>query len=170
MYLVQWHSTICRTYEPTADTKESQLPLTHTTIHNTQHTIKNRKHHHHGPPKPPASSSSNFTGECNCSTLRNQYWSPQYGDVTFMDKTNCSVILFTIILKAAAQRTHGQKVTFYKLLLVHFLRNCIKTTCTNLSYLAIFYLPIPPRVLVMFQHDFGQGGGAPLSRYFQEER
>jgi hypothetical protein len=102
--------------------------LSHTTTHNTQHTTHKKKHCYHGPPKPPASSGSNFTGECDRCTLHDQYQSPQYGDVTFINKTNCSVILFTIILQAAAWRARGQKVSFYKLLVVLFLRNCIGTT------------------------------------------
>jgi hypothetical protein len=93
-------------------TPTNQLPLAHTTTHNTQHTTKNIKHNHYGPPKFPASSGSKFTGECDPRTSRNQSRSLQHGDVTFIDRTNCSVILFTIILQAAAWRTHGQKVSF----------------------------------------------------------
>ncbi len=136
-YLVQYHSMICCTYEPTADTQEP------TASHTQNSTQKNWKHRHHVPPKPLASSGSNFTGECNRCTSRNRYWSPQYGNVTFIDKTNCSVILFTIILQATAWRARGQKVSFSKLLFMLFLHNCIGTMHTNLSYPAIFYLLIP---------------------------
>jgi hypothetical protein len=130
-------------YEPTADTQKNQPPLAHKTTHNTQHTTKNMKHRHHGPPKPPASSGSNYTGECNCRTLHNQSQSLQHGNVTFINKTNYSVILFTIILQAAAWRTRGQKVSFISYYSCFFLHNCIRTTGTNLSYLAILYLLIP---------------------------
>jgi hypothetical protein len=41
MYLVQYHTTICCTYEPTADTKEIQPPLAHITTHNTQQKTEN---------------------------------------------------------------------------------------------------------------------------------
>jgi hypothetical protein len=85
-------------------TPKNQLPLAHTTIHNT-HT-KNIKHRHHGPPKPPASSGSNFTGECDRRTSRDQSRSLQHGDVLFIDDTNFSFIYLFIILSAAAQRTH----------------------------------------------------------------
>ncbi len=144
IYLEQYHSMICCTYEPMADT---QVPTASSTHNNTQYATKKTyiKHHHHGLPKPPASSGSNFTSECNGRTSRNQYQSPQQGNVTFIDKTNCSVILFNSILQAVARRTCRQKVSFYKLLLVLFLCNCIGTTRTNLSYPAIFYLPIPQK-------------------------
>jgi hypothetical protein len=55
------------------------------------------------------------------------------------------------------------------LLLVLFLRNCIRTMHTNLLSGDILFADTP-RVIVMFQHDFGQGGGTPLSRCLQEER
>jgi hypothetical protein len=96
-------------YGPKADTQEPTASCTH---NNTQHTTKNIKNGHHGPPKLPASSVSNFTGECNWLMSRDQSQSLQHGDVTFIDKTNCSVILFNIILQAAAWRTCGQKVSF----------------------------------------------------------
>jgi hypothetical protein len=107
----------CRTYEPTVDTQEPTASCTH---NNTQHTTENIKHRHHDPPKTPASSGSNFTGECDCCTLRDQSQSSQHDNATYIDKTNCSVILFTIILQVAAQHACRQKVTFYKLLLVLF--------------------------------------------------
>ncbi len=97
------------TYEPLADTQE---PTTSCTHNNTQHTTKNIKHHHHIPPKPPASSGSNFSGECNCHTSCNWSWCLQHGDVTFINITNCSVILFSIILQVAAQHACGQKLSF----------------------------------------------------------
>ena len=97
-------------YEPMADTQENQLPAS-CTHNNTQHTTKNIKHHHHGPPKLPASNGSVFTGEYNCRTLCNQSRSSQHGNITYIDKTYCSVILFTIILQAVAWRARGQKVS-----------------------------------------------------------
>jgi hypothetical protein len=51
------------------------------------------------------------------------------------------------------------------LLLVLFLRNCIRTMRTNLLSGDILFADTP-RVMVMFQHDFGQGGGTPLSQFF----
>ncbi len=90
------------------------LRRTNRLLHTQQHTTHNIKHkyHHHGPPKLPASSGSNFTGECNPRTSRDWSQSSQHGNVTFIDKTNCSVILFTIILQAAARRVRRQKVSF----------------------------------------------------------
>ncbi len=104
-------------YEPTADTQE---PTTSSTHNNTEHTTKNIKHHHHGAPKPPASSGSNFTGGCDHRMLCNRSWSLQHGNVTFIDKTNRSVVLFTIILQAAARRIRGQKVSFISYYLCFF--------------------------------------------------
>ncbi len=90
------------------------LKRTNRLLHTQQHTTHNIniEHHHHGPPKLPASSGTNFTGECNRRTLCNRSQSSQHGNVTFINKTNCSVILFTIILQAAVWRTCGQKVSF----------------------------------------------------------
>jgi hypothetical protein len=138
--MIPWYDMSYLEYEPTADTQEPIVSHTH---NNTQHTTKNIKHHYHLPPKPPASSGSNFTGECNHRMSRNQSRSLQHGNVTFINKTNCSVILFTIIFTGSGSAHSQTKGEFYKLLLVLFLRNCIRTTRTNLSYLAIFYLPIP---------------------------
>jgi hypothetical protein len=59
---------------PTAS--RNQPLLEHTTTkthtHTTHKTKNNTQHHHHGPPQLPASNGSNFTGECNRRTLRNQ--------------------------------------------------------------------------------------------------
>jgi hypothetical protein len=73
---------------------------------------KTTKHRHHGPHNLPASSGSNFTGECDRRTSRDRSQSSQSIDVTFINKTNKSFILFTIILCASAQRARGQKVSF----------------------------------------------------------
>ncbi len=88
-------------------TPKNQPPLAHTTTHNN-----NKKHCHRGPPKLPASNGSNFTGEYKCHTLRNRSWSLQHGDITYNDKTYCSVMLFTIILQAVTWCTCGQQVSF----------------------------------------------------------
>jgi hypothetical protein len=104
-------------YEPMADTQEPTASRTH---NNTQHTTKNINHHHHGPPKLPASSGSNFTGECNRHTSCDRSGSLQHGDVTFINKTNCSIIIFTIILQAAARHARGQKVSFISYYLCFF--------------------------------------------------
>ncbi len=126
-------------YEPTADTQE---PTTSCTHNNTQHTTKNLKHRHHGPPKPPASSGSNFIGECNRRTSHNLSRSLQHGNVTFINKTNCSVIIFTIILQAMARRACGQKVSFICYYLCFFCATASEQ-CALTSYPGIFYLPIP---------------------------
>jgi hypothetical protein len=126
-------------YEPTADTQE---PTTSCTHNNTQHTAKNIKHRHHGPSKPPASSGSNFIGECNRCTLHNLSRSLQHGNVTFINKTNCSVILFTIILQSMAWRARGQKVSFICYYSCFFCATASEQ-CTLTSYLGIFYLPMP---------------------------
>jgi hypothetical protein len=146
-----------------ADTQE---PTTSCTHNNTQDTTKNIKHRHHGPPKPPASSGSNFIDECDCCTLHNLSRSLQHGDITFINKTNCSVILFTIILQAMARRTHGQKVSFICYYLCFFLCNCIRTMRTNLLSRDILFANTP-RVIIMFQHDFGQGGGCHCHDVFR---
>ncbi len=120
------------------------LRRTNRLLHTQQHTTHNIKHKTPSPwsPKLPASSGSNFTGECNCRTSRNRSQSLQHGNVTFIDKTNCSVILFTIILQAASWHTCGKKVSFICYYSCFFVCNCIRTTRTNLNYPAIFYLLI----------------------------
>jgi len=151
-------------YKPTADTQE---PTTSCTHNNTQHTTKNIKHHHHGPPKPPASSGSNFIGECDRHTLHNLSRSLQHGNVTFINKTNCSVILFTIILQAAAWRACLQKVSFISYYSCFFGAPASKQRkLTQLSGNILF--ANTPRVLVIFQHDFGQGGGRHCHDVFRK--
>ncbi len=116
-YLVQYHSTMCCTYEPTVDTQEPTASRTH---NNTQHTTKNIKHHYRGPSKSPAFSGSNFTGECNCRRSCDWSQSSQHGDVLFIDNTNFSFIYFTIILCAAAQQARWLKVSFQRYFLCFF--------------------------------------------------
>jgi hypothetical protein len=144
-------------------------PTASCTHNNTQHTTKNRKNHHHGPPKPPASSGSNFTGECNCRTSRNWFRPVQYGDVTFIDKTNCSVILFTIILHSAARHAHGQKVSFYKLLLVVLCATALKQRALT-SAIQQYFICRYPTCTSHVSAWFWTRGGAQLSRCFQEQR
>jgi hypothetical protein len=70
-------------------------PKTNRLLHTQQqttHNKKNIKHRLHVPPKPQASSGSNFTGECDRRTLRDQSQSLQHGDVLFIDDTIFSFI------------------------------------------------------------------------------
>ncbi len=153
-------------YEPTADTQE---PTTSCTHNNTQNTTKNIKQHHHGPPKPPASSSSNFTGECNPHTSRNQSRSLQHGNVTFIDKTNCSVILFTIILQAAAWCACGKKVRFISYYSSFFCATASEQ-CALISAIRQYFICQYPTSNSHVSAWFWTGEGAPLSLCFQEER
>ena len=61
---------------------------------------------------PPAPSGFNFRGKCDRRTSRDLSRSSRSGDVIFIDVTNKTFILFTIILCASAQRARGQKVSF----------------------------------------------------------
>ncbi len=157
LHVVQYHCTICHTYEPTADTQEPTASCTH---NNTQHTLENIKHHHHGPPKLPASSSSNFTGECDCCTLHDRPGSSQHGNVLFIDNTNFSFIYFTIILICSGSACLLTKGKFLKIYLVLFLCRCIKTTRTNPSYPLIQYLAMSPEFSSCFGLISDRGGGA----------
>jgi hypothetical protein len=120
------------------------LRRTNRLLHTQHHTTHNTQHKTPSPwsPKLPASSGSNFTGECNRRTSRNQSRSLQHGDVTFINKTNCSVILFTIILQAVAWRARRQKVSFICYYSCFFCATASEQHTLNLSYPAIFYLPI----------------------------
>ncbi len=163
LHLVRYHSTICCTNEPTADTQE---PTTSCAHNNTQHTTENIKHHHHGPPKLPSSSGSNFTGECDCRTLRDRSRSSQHGHVLFIDDTNFSFIYFTIILICSGSACLLTKGEFLKICLVFFLCCCIKTTRTNPSHPSIPYLAMSPK----FSSCFGlisDRGGAIVTVFFR---
>jgi hypothetical protein len=153
---------ICHTYEPTADTQKPTASRTH---NNTQHTTKNIKHRHHGPPKLPASSGSNFTGECNCITLRNQSRSSQHGDVHFIDDTNFSFIYFTIILICSGSACSLTKGEFLKIYLVLFLCCCNETMPTNPRYLLIPYLVMSPEFSSCFGLISDRGGGAIVTMF-----
>jgi hypothetical protein len=52
--------------------------------------------------------------------LRDRSQSSQHGNITYIDKTYCSVILFTIILQAVAWRARGQKVSLISYYLCFF--------------------------------------------------
>jgi hypothetical protein len=149
-------------YEPTADTQEPTASCTH---NNTQHTTKNTKHHNHGPPKPPASSSSNFTGECNCRMLRNRSWSLQHDDVTFIEKNNCSVILFTIILQAAARRTCGQKVSFISYYLCFFCATASEQCALTSAIQQYFICQYPTSNSHVSAWFWTRGGGAIVTMF-----
>jgi hypothetical protein len=113
IHLVQYHSTICCTFEPTADTQETTASCTH---NNTQNTTENIKHRHHIPPKPPASSGSNFTGECDWQSIT----IIETQQCSFIDDTNFSFIYFTIILICSSSARLLTKSEFLKIHLVLF--------------------------------------------------
>jgi hypothetical protein len=60
------------------------------------------------------------------------------------------------------------KGEFLKVYLVIFLCCCIKTTCTNPSYLVIPYLAMLPENSSCFRPDFGQGGGHHCHNVFSK--
>jgi hypothetical protein len=90
------------------------LRRTNCLLHTQQHTTHNIKHKTLSPWSPQAAGFQRlqFKGECNRRMLRNRSQSLQHGIVTYINKTNCSVILFTIILQAAAWCACGQKLSF----------------------------------------------------------
>ncbi len=96
---------ICCTKEPTTDTLEPTASFTH---NNAQQQQKNTL-----TMVPPSCwlSTAPILQVSNCRTLRDQSRSSQHSDITYIDKTYCSVILFTIILQAVAWRARGQKVS-----------------------------------------------------------
>ncbi len=91
-----------------------------------------QKHCHHGFPNQPAPGSSNFTGECDrrmpCNWLL-----LQHGDAIFVDYTNRSAILLTILPMTPDQRAWRQQVSLWCDYLCFFLSRCIKTMCTDPS-------------------------------------
>ncbi len=127
-------------------------------------SCKKIKHHYHGPHKLPASSGSNFRGKCNRRTLHDGAQSSKHGNVLFIDCTNSSVILLTILLTTLDQCAWGHKVSFGCDDLCFFHGRCIETTCTDPCYLVIFFLPMSPKSSSCFGiiSDEG-GGGAPSS-------
>ncbi len=147
---------------------KNQPPLAHTTTHNTQQ----QKIHKTQPPCPPclpASSGSNFIGEYYCCMSDDRYWSPQQGGVTFIDVTICSVMLFTVILQAAAWRACGQKVSFMSYYLCLFCATALEQgalTSAIRRYFICWYPASTSHVSAWFRTR----GGAPLPWCFQEER
>ncbi len=149
-----------------ADTQEPTASCTH---NNTQYTSKkNIKHRHHGPPKPPASSGSNFTGECNCRTSRDWSQSLQHGDVLFIGDTNFSFIYLTIILCAVAQRAHWLKVSFYRYISCFFSAAASKRRALTPAIRQYLIWRCRRRTHLVSAWFRTGGGGAPLSRWFQE--
>jgi len=73
---------------------------------------KTTKQHHHGPPSPLAPGGSNSTGEHDRPMSRDRSQSLRSSYVTFIDESNKSFILLTILLCAEAQHARGQKVSF----------------------------------------------------------
>ncbi len=122
----------------------------------TQHH-KKQKHQHHNLPRPLASSSFNFIGECDCRMLCNWSQSTQHGAVIFIDETNIFFILLTIILQVLDQLAHELKVSYFSDDLFIFLAIASKWRALTISTVDILIAAVP-RVLVMFWHDFRQGG------------
>ncbi len=106
---------------------------------------KKIEHQHHGPHKPLAPSGSNFRGKCNCRTLHDSKRSSKHGNVLFIDCTNSSVILLTILLITSNQRARGHKVSFGCDDSCFFCGCCIETTCTDPCYSVILFLPMSPK-------------------------
>ena len=81
-----------------------------------QHTGKLKKHRHHDRHDPLASTGSNLRGKCDRRTSRDRSRWFRCGDVIFIDESNLSFILLTIILLALDRRAWKQKVSFYAIL------------------------------------------------------
>jgi hypothetical protein len=105
------------------------------------------KHQHHGPHKPLAPSGSDFRGKCNRCMSHDGARSSKHGNVLFIDCTNSSVILLTILLITSDQRTWGHKVSFGCDDLCFFCGRCIETTRTDPCYLVIFFCRCHPSPL-----------------------
>ena len=88
---------------------QSPTALFFSLLSTSQKTTKQR---HHGPPSPPAPGGSNSTGERDRPTSRDRSQSLRSSYVTFIDESNKSFILLTILLCAEARRALGQKVSF----------------------------------------------------------
>ena len=78
-----------------------------------QHTGKLKKHRHHDRHDPLASTGSNLRGKCDRRTSRDRFRWFRWGDVIFIDESNLSFILLTIILLASDRCAWKQKVSFY---------------------------------------------------------
>ncbi len=135
-------------------------------IHNPT-SCKKIKHRHHGPHKLPAPSGSNFRGKCNRRMSHDGARSSKHSDVLFIDCTNSSVILLTILLITLDQRAWGHKVSCGCDDLCFFCARCIEMTRTGPCYLVIFFLSMSPKSSSCFGiiSDEG-GGGVPLSPYY----
>jgi hypothetical protein len=126
-------------------------------------SCKKIKHRHHGPHKPPAPSGSDFRGKCNRHTSHDGARSSKHGNVLFIDCTNSSVILLTILLITSDQHTRGHKVSFGCDDSCFFRGHCIKTTCTDPCYSVIFFLPMSPESSSCFGMISDEGGGVILA-------
>ena len=92
-----------------------------------------------------ASSGFNFTGEWDCRTSCNQSRRFQCGDVIFIDESNSSFILLTIILFALARHPRRQKVSFYANSLCFCCSNgSIQRALTQAIHRYHFFLWPPP--------------------------
>ncbi len=134
-------------------------------VHNVQaHThiptsCKKIKHQHHGPHKPPAPSGSNFRGKCNHHTLHDGAQSSKHGNVLFIDCTNSSVIVLTILLITLDQCAWGHKMSFGCDDSCFFRGRCIKMMRTDPCYSVIFFLPMSPESSSCFGMILDEGGG-----------
>ncbi len=137
--------------------------------HHTTPSKKTTKHRHHGPHNPLAPSCSDFIGKCNCRKSCDQSQLLHHGDAIFIDYTNWSVILLTILLISSDQCAQGQKVSFWSDSLCFFTWPLHQKDAQWPQLLADILFAATPRVLVVFRHDFGlaRGGAAPSSSWYR---
>ncbi len=133
-------------------------------------SCKKIKHRHHGPHKPPAPSYSNFRGKCNRRTSHNGARSSKHSDILFIDCTNSSVILLTILLITLDQRAWQHKVNFGCDDSCFFCGRCIQTTRTDPCYSVIFVLPMSPESSSCFSNILDEGGGGAIVAMLSEDR
>jgi len=101
----------------------------------------------HDPPSPLAPGGSNYTGEHDRPMSRDWSQSLRSSYVTFIDESNKSFILLTILLCAEDRRALGQKVSFWSDNSCFFHGRFVKMTRTDPSY---SFLPQPPESSLHF--------------------
>ncbi len=96
---------------------------------------------------------------------RDQSWSPQHGNIIFIDETKIFFIFLTIILQASDRRVHELKVSYFNNYLFFFLAIALKQ-CTLTPAICWYFFANALLVLIMFCHEFVLGGGSAMVAMF----
>ncbi len=115
-----------------------------------QHNQKIQKHQHHDPP---------HTHQLPAALI---LWVSAIPVISRAINLNLCNTTLTLILQEADQPALGLKVSLLTEYFIFFMAIALKWPTLNTTAICWYFFADVPQELIMFWHDFVQGGGAPL--------